>query len=339
MKKKNKLLNYSLLFILTIVVLYFALRNDYERIIEEIKNFNLIFLILAIFLMIGYWFFRTLTLQNFTKKFKKNYSFFNALRIQMSTIFFDQVTPFASGGQPFEIYKLSKEEKLPVSSSINIVFQTFIVYQISFIFLSLLAFLYNLIFNAYLINPVLKGLVTLGFLVNLIVGIIMFSIAFLEKFNNFCVKTGINILFKLRIIKDKESKEKEWQEYIKNFHESASYLIKDKKNFIKGIIYNIISIISLYLVPIAIFYGIGFNNISPVEVIVSSTYVSLMGSYIPFPGGTGGLEYGFIVFFGCYIMEPKLTAAMILWRFITYYFGILLGAVFLNIRKKENLCE
>ena len=334
--KKNKVLNYIGLIVLTIIVLYFSLRNDFDRIVNEIIHINPLLLLLSVFLVFSYWFFRSIVLKNFVLKFKSKLSTFDAFRIHMSTIFFDQVTPFASGGQPYEIYKLTKEEKLPVSSSTNIVFQTFIVYQIAFLFLTTLAFIYNLIFRIYPVNPLLRSLVTIGFIVNLVVGIIMFTVAFLDRFNTFLINLGIKILFKLKIIKDKEKQEEKWKESIKNFHESASYLLKDKKNFMKGILLNILSILALYMVPLVIFYGIGVNSgITGVEVLVTSAYVTLMGSYIPLPGGTGGLEYGFLVFFGCFILEPKLTAAMIIWRFVTYYLGIIVGAIFINIRKKE----
>ena len=334
--KKNKVLNYIGLIVLTIIVLYFSLRNDFDRIVNEIIHINPLLLLLSVFLVFSYWFFRSIVLKNFVLKFKSKLSTFDAFRIHMSTIFFDQVTPFASGGQPYEIYKLTKEEKLPVSSSTNIVFQTFIVYQIAFLFLTTLAFIYNLIFRIYPVNPLLRSLVTIGFIVNLVVGIIMFTVAFLDRFNTFLINLGIKILFKLKIIKDKEKQEEKWKKSIKNFHESASYLLKDKKNFMKGILLNILSILALYMVPLVIFYGIGVNSgITGVEVLVTSAYVTLMGSYIPLPGGTGGLEYGFLVFFGCFILEPKLTAAMIIWRFVTYYLGIIVGAIFINIRKKE----
>ena len=334
--KKNKIINYIGLIIITGIVLYFSLRKDFDRIISEIIHINPLFLLLGLFLVFSYWFFRAVVLRNFVLKFKPNFRLFDAFRVHMSTIFFDQVTPFASGGQPYEIYKLTKEEKLPVSSSTNIVFQTFIVYQIAFLFISLLAFLYNTIFRIYPVNPLLRGLVTLGFIVNFVVGLVMFSVAFLEKFNNFLINLGIKILFKFKIIKDKKAQEEKWHQSTKNFHDSASYLLKDKKNFINCILLNVLSIIALYLVPIAIFYGIGSGgNITGIETIVTAAYVSMMGSFIPLPGGTGGLEYGFLVFFGCFILEPKLTAAMIIWRFATYYIGIVVGAIFINIRKKE----
>ena len=67
--------------------------------------------------------------------------------------------------------------------------------------------------------------------------------------------------------------------------------------------------------------------------IVVSAYVMIIGSFVPIPGGTGGLEYGFVTFFGNFITGSKLSALMLVWRFITYYFGMILGAIALNIKR------
>ena len=69
------------------------------------------------------------------------------------------------------------------------------------------------------------------------------------------------------------------------------------------------------------------------------SYVMLIGSFIPIPGGTGGLEYGFINFFKNFIIGSKLNAIMLLWRFITYYFGMILGALILNFKKEVKKWE
>ena len=69
--------------------------------------------------------------------------------------------------------------------------------------------------------------------------------------------------------------------------------------------------------------------------IIASAYVMLIGSFVPIPGATGGLEYAFTQFFGVFIIDPTLTLIMLLWRTTTYYLGVIVGAILLNIRKKR----
>ena len=78
-----------------------------------------------------------------------------------------------------------------------------------------------------------------------------------------------------------------------------------------------------------------FTSVTPIKAIIASAYVMLIGSFVPIPGGTGGLEYGFIAFYGNFITGPVLSALMLIWRVVTYYFGLILGAIMVNIRGKS----
>ena len=123
---------------------------------------------------------------------------------------------------------------------------------------------------------------------------------------------------------------------MEEFHEGATILLKDKKTFIKMIMLQFLSLSIFYLIPLILLYGMGdYSSLNGYKSIIISAYVMLIGSFVPIPGGTGGLEYGFIAFYGNFIKGSKLNAVMLLWRFITYYFGIMLGAIVLNFKRKK----
>jgi hypothetical protein len=60
---------------------------------------------------------------------------------------------------------------------------------------------------------------------------------------------------------------------------------------------------------------------------VCCSYVSIIGSFVPIPGGSGGIEYSFLQFFGGFVTGAVLSATVILWRSITYYFAMILGGL------------
>ena len=60
-----------------------------------------------------------------------------------------------------------------------------------------------------------------------------------------------------------------------------------------------------------------------------------MGCYVPIPGATGGMEFGFIGFFRNFITGNKLHALLIIWRFLTYYLPTILGSIIYNIFKSN----
>ena len=101
------------------------------------------------------------------------------------------------------------------------------------------------------------------------------------------------------------------------------------------ILANFIGLVCLYLVPLAILYATGdYTSFNGLQSVVASAYVMLIGSFVPIPGGTGGLEYGFINFYGNFIKGSVLTAIMITWRFITYYIPMIIGAIAVNAKKR-----
>ena len=84
----------------------------------------------------------------------------------------------------------------------------------------------------------------------------------------------------------------------------------------------------------------GDFNIGIMETISASAYVLIIGAFVPIPGGTGGIEYGFMQFFGNFISGSVLSASLLVWRFITYYLGIILGAITISFFKGDGeKCE
>lgn len=339
MKKHQRLKNIFsifILFLLTSIVLYFSLKDDFSNIVANILSANIFLLVISFIFFMLYWFFKTLVLYNFTKNFQKNYSLKTAFRTQAITQFFNAVTPFSSGGQPFQIYSL-KKSGISISNATNITIEEFVVYQIALVFIGILAIICNHIFNLFPYDGLLSKLVLLGFTINTIVIIFLFIVAFCKKLNQILVRLVINILSFFKIVKNREKVLNDWNTYITNFHNGAKILINNKKIFLLNILYSFCGLLCLYIVPLWVLYSMGdFVSLNVLQTIVASAYVMLIGSFVPLPGGTGGIEFGFLKFFGIFIInDVKLRALMLLWRFITFYMGIIVGGIALNIKERK----
>ena len=308
------------------------MKDDFYSTIKQILSINIWFLLLGFIFIFLYWMLRSFAMYKISKKVNKDIKFRSIFKLMLRTQFFNAVTPFATGGQPYQLYYLNKCG-IDYATSTSVVLQNFIVYQIALVFLGIVAFISNKIFNIFNDIYILQKLVALGFLINTFVIIIMFVLSFDKKLNKKIINFGIKILTKLNIVKDKNKKIKEWDKNINEFHKGASKLLEDKKNFINTISLNLLALICLYLTPVIVLYSMGdFDSVSICAGIISSAYVMLIGSFVPIPGGSGGLEYGFITFYGNFISGNILTATMLVWRFITYYFGMIIGAIALNIK-------
>ena len=64
------------------------------------------------------------------------------------------------------------------------------------------------------------------------------------------------------------------------------------------------------------------------DSVWSSSYLAMITSFIPLPGGSGGAEWGFQSLYLGMIGDNALTySANIIWRGISYYFLTLLGGI------------
>lgn len=329
----KKILNISLIIIVTLIVLYFSLREDYRTILSTIFSIHKGWLFLAFLFLFGYWFLKSIVTYLIARRFSSKYSLKDAIRLTIETNFFHAITPFSSGGQPYEIYALSKH-KIKIVDATNISIGSFIIYQIDLVLLGVLAIIANQLFHLFPDSSVLKNLVIIGFLVNLFVIILLFVLTFSKKMNKKIVNFGIRILTKLKLVKEENIKTKVTT-YLDQFHDGAKIVFENKKEFIYMLIFDFLALLCFYLVPLPLFYGTAnFDSVNAVNCIVTMAYVMLIGSFVPIPGGTGGLEYGFIAFFKNFLKGTSLNAIMLLWRFITYFFGMILGAIFLNMKKE-----
>lgn len=337
MKKNNtrNKLNIAVLVLITILVLFFSLKDDFNEVIKEILMVNPWWLFVGMFLILSYFFLRSIDLYYLIRRVNPDYTLKKAVKLTISTQFFNAITPFATGGQPFQIYML-KKDGIRIPEGTNIIVQNFILYQIALVFLGIVALTTNYFCHFYKEIDLLKNLVTFGFAMNFLVIIGLFVISFAKNFNKRLTRFVIDLLTKLKIVKDPDTKKKEWEAYINRFHKGAKILVSDKVYFIQAVSRNVLALICLYLVPLAIVYSMGdYTSLDGIKTIVTSAYVMLIGSFVPIPGGTGGLEYGYVAFFGNFLGGSTLKASMLLWRFFTYYFGMLIGAITFNVKGKK----
>ena len=336
MKKNSRfIINIFVILFVLMIVLYFSLKDDYEEIMKAIFNMSIGWGILAVLFFCTYRALVGYSIYNLAKINGEKLSIAKGLQISFIIPFFHGVTPFAGGGQPMEIYYLHKE-KISVTKATNITVQNFIVYQISLVLVGVMALMYNKIFMIFPNNSLIKKLVILGIFINLLVLVVTFVLSFGKVINKFILNQGINILGKLNIVKDVHKTRDKLNDYLSNFHENALRLKKHKISVTYNVLINILGLVSLYLVPYAVLRGMGIGTITMIEVVVSTAYVMTIGSFVPIPGGTGGIEYGFMFFFGHLVKGSILNASMLVWRFVTYYLAMIIGAICLGLyRKKE----
>lgn len=332
--KKNAII----LIITTIIILYIVLKDDFVQIIDDIKSLDYRYIFIALFLYIVYIFLHSYVVYKTVNK-KEKFSLKESVKHNIIAQFFNGITPFSTGGQPMEIYMLT-EHDISVSKSTNYIIENFIFYQIALVLFGFVAVFINTFMGLFPQTNIIKEFVLLGFIINTLVAVVLFLVSTSKTVANKIVDFCINILTKLHLIKNVEMQKKIWNERIYEFHECAEELRSRKGLLICGILFNFIGLACLYSIPLFISYALhDFNSLNLVSAITTSAYVMVVSSFVPIPGASGGIEYSFTQFFGNFLTVSKTSTALILWRFLTYYIGMIAGAVAFNFdkpKKKEN---
>lgn len=330
--KSNK---WNLLFITFasfLVIGIIVLTNDVRQLLSIILESNKMWLLLAVVCMACYCLLESGVLYCTANCIKRKLSFINAFRTTMVGLLFNNITPFASGGQPMQLYYLT-QSSFQLGEASSILLMKFIVYQSAMIVYSTILIIVRYSFFSRQVSK-LGYFISLGFTVNILVIIGLFLIGFLPVFTTKLCKGIIALLAKLHIVKRKEAVTEKAISNIDGFHRGFKQLMQQKDVLIQSIIITVLQLTCIFIIPFCICMSLGIEVSSIISVIAASSFVMMISAFIPLPGASGGAEGSFYLLFGIFIIKPGLTAvALILWRFITYYLPIIIGLFFCRIKR------
>ena len=269
----------------------------------------------------------------FTKSVSDTYTVGRAFKVCMVGHLYSAITPFQSGGQPMQIYVMSKQ-KIDPGTATSMMVQKFFVYQTGITLYSLFAILYQTLFAHIPLSSAMWGLAMVGFAVQAGAAVLLLVFSFNQSLTHWLLTHGAKLLAKLHIVKNQEQTVSKWQVQIDVFHQSNQQLYKSKKLLFKVYILTFLQLTALFTASYCVYRAFGFNSATPLSMIFSQAFVTMVSSLVPLPGAAGASEGSFYVFFASYFTPQTLKSAILLWRIITYYSVILVSAPFSRIREK-----
>lgn len=325
---KKKVVNLIIMFTALLMVMFFTLKDDFNGVMYELKKVNIFIIIFSIVLFFFSLFIKSISVNKFLQA-RHKYKLSKTFCLTVIAQFINGVTPFQTGGQPYEIYLLKKDD-IRITDSANSILKDFISYQIALIILAITSIIINAK-KLSLVNFHTKFLLTGGVLINIVILILLLFFSFGKK----PVTWLTNKFMKCNFFKQKTERLEKLNGSLANFYSSGSELRNNKMLFIKCVVLNLIYLIILYLIPYFIFKSFSID-ICILDSVTITTLVMLIGNFMPLPGGIGGIEYGFMQLFGSLVIGSALSGAMIMWRFVTYISCLIIGFIILLIKKGRD---
>lgn len=337
-KKTSIAKNLVFVFIMLAVVLtvVFSL-NDITLILEAIKQANPWLIAMAALVFIAYMITTNLALHFVTTGLGVKLSFLDTMSIGSAEYFFNAITPFSSGGQPFQAYFYMKKG-VSGDNAMSILMSNFIVYQVMMTAMSTI----GLIVFYGQIKDVLNHymfLILIGYVANMSVLGILISISTIpgiSKIFEWIFRTVGKIKFLTKTMHRLETKT---FDFVKEFQIGMGLLFKRKRVLIGASLLRIVGLALLHSVPFVVFLALGIQlDIQDLIFVISmSLFSTTFMMWVPTPGASGGTEWAFTVIFTSLVVGSTtlLVTAMLIWRFVTYYLGMFIGfTAYLILRKR-----
>lgn len=318
------------------LVVYFTLREDmpasWGAFFEVLPNFFTNWYLLAalggilVVVFMSALNFRILIHSQNGRRYRKD-----SVRTHLIGRYYDHITPFGSGGQPYQIYHLRKLN-LNGGQATSITFLNFAASRFAFATLSV-------IFIVSVRHLQIETWVRIVSYIGLTIGGLLPGTIMLlttsKKITRQMLKAAYWLINKLPF-KNKEAMKIKSMQFLRNYHMSMNDL-KGNMGLI-AIIYINHLINHLALASIAYFVlkavpaqylqpDFGGQALNFGNVVTLSFYTTNFTNVWPTPGGAGGAELSFGRLFGTYVSGSYLTWAMFIWRFFTFYSYIIIGFI------------
>ncbi|WP_288558187.1 lysylphosphatidylglycerol synthase transmembrane domain-containing protein [uncultured Lactobacillus sp.] len=245
------------------------------------------------------------------------------LRIPIIQALFNAITPMSTGGQPSQLAAMI-QMGMEGGRSTSILLMKFIIYQIVVFF----AYVFTIIFGFHTVMTKFAGLavfIAIGFLIHISSIIFLLAIMFAYRFTKRATNWVMDLLGKFMKKERVENWRKATLEKIDTFYAESQKLKKEKNKLVIASVLTILQLLFFYSVPFMVLTALNvpcsWSSVTQMNIMII-----MFMSIIPIPGASGGAEYSFQTLFSTFISSHgALILAMFVWRFATYFFGMILG--------------
>lgn len=313
--------------------------NDFNEIFSIVKTMDTGLIWIALALSFFSFIFLAISNHIVLRALNKEISLTDGFLIQSIETFFNGITPFSSGAQPFQLYYYHKMG-VPSEQSTSVLVVNFIIFQTTSVFLTTL----GLIIYFQDILSILGANITyvlFGYVINTAILVGLFLLAYVKSayklfeavfrfFERFkWTKKGA---YNLKVKTEK---------FVGNFQGGVKFLFTKKRVFIISTLAKLISLILLYSTTIFIVLALGqtLTTSNMFYLYYAGILAVTTMMFVPLPGASGGTELSFSLLISGKLASVQIVTVMLLWRLVTYYFGLLFGFIgylLLKTRRTKN---
>lgn len=328
-KKKGKMwLNLAYIAAIAGVMAYLLLRDEsLTNVAEAMRTLDSAWLALAVVCSLGF-----LLIEGWAMFFTIRWlcpgsriGYFHALRTALIGQFYSAITPSSTGGQPMQVLDMY-QQGLSVGHGTSVVMIRFVTHQTAIFLFTFFGFVTQYSF----IKSAMASFIPLGILgIVLSMGCVALVIAATVSthMTHALFSWFVRTLTRLHLCRSPEKLQNQLNDVLSDFHEAGAYLRSHIGHMFVLTAFDVLFYALLYSVTYCLYRAFGLHVHSYLKIVLLQAFMWSTIYFFPLPGASGASEGGFLLLFRRVFTPKFVFSSMLLWRVLTYYNKIIVGAI------------
>ena len=234
------------------------------------------------------------------------------------------ITPSATGGQPAQIYYMSKDGIPAAHGALNMMLIA-VCYQVAILVYAGAALLaYPALLAAMGTGLGLLLLYGTAIMLVLTVGMLLFM--FWPGAAKRLAGGVLALLVRLRLLRDRASAQRKLDRQMEEYRAGADCIRRNPGLAPKLFGLTFLQLTCLFAVPYTVYRAFGLTGHSVAEMVCAQALLTLAVSMLPLPGAVGATEGGFVRFFTIFFGAGLVTPAVLVSRGVSLYVYLIVSA-------------
>ena len=330
------LIFFVLIVLLTCYTIYD--KESFELLRHNIRKVKMGYVFILMFIIILYFVMQGIYMKSILSTLRQKISLTKGIFYSMVEFYFSGITPSSTGGQPVQLYYMTKDN-IPIRKSYITLMLNTVYFKLIIIIMGILALITksDLILSS---RTIYIFFFALGFVVDLAIVIACLFLVFKQDLIKKTLTKLVSISKRTKLFKKKAESIDIDQTAIR-YKDEIAYISSHKKTVFINFVITFIQRLLLFSVAYVIYRALGFSYYSYFDLLMIQSIVQVSIEAFPLPGGAG-LSEGLLHNMFVMIFASKLAdVGMLFTRTFSFYIplmicGIIILVYNIFLNKKER---
>ncbi len=322
----KRLLGLGLILLTLVVVLIIGISdNSLGKAWEAVKSLDVKWILLCILAYLTFVLMDSLAIMYYLRRQGYRIGFGSMYFNSVIGQYYSNITPGATGGQPMQVYYMAKAG-VPGAVGTSAIVIRFFCFQFM---LSVIGTVLWLIFKPF-VDANTGGnrwILIMGYVYNIFMLAVGTVLSLYKPLIKKVIDWGIRIGTKFRWIKKPEETEARLFKSVDTYQACLMYYRRKPLDLVVQMVFGGLQLLAVMSIIYCIYRGMGLREYGYWHLVTMNVCEYISAAHAPLPGASGAQEGVFAMYFSQIFSEDTRFAALLLWRFFTYYISLILGFV------------